>query len=71
MTLAQVAKRQKVTIVSLNTAESTANRLHSLGIIPGAKVRVVDNSLKDAAVVECFGSRLALGRGIAQFIAVK
>ena len=71
MTLADALKGQKVTIVSMDLTELGVNRLTALGLTPGVRVRVVDNSLKDASIIECRGARLALGRGLARFIVVK
>lgn len=71
MSLSQVPKGEKVTIVSLNLPESGIKRLTSLGLIPGARIRVLNNSLTETSLIECKGSRLALGRGLPRFIEVK
>lgn len=70
MSLSQVSNGERVTIVSLNVAAS-ANRLMSLGLVPGARIRVIDNSMSKTSLIECKGSRLALGRGLPDLIEVK
>ena len=71
MSLSDVPRGKRVTIVSLNLAKHFANRLTSLGLVPGARIRVIDNSLPQTSLIECLGTRLALGRGIPDFIDVR
>ncbi len=71
MLLSEALNNQKVTIVSLNLSDERSNRLTSLGLFPGSRIRVIDNSIKKTSVIECKGSRLALGRGLSDFIVVK
>ena len=71
MTLSSVKNGKRVTIVSINLGDESVVRLSSLGLVPGAKIRVVYNSMPKVSVVECLGSRFALGRGIPDFVEVR
>lgn len=71
MSLSQAPKGARVTIVSLNLQEAEMNRLTALGLIPGTRIRIIDNSAADTSLIECKGVRLALGRGLPLLIEVK
>ena len=69
--LYRAAAEARVTIDSLDLGENGLLRLSSMGLLPGARVRVIDNSRPDTSIVECRGTRLALGRGLAHRIFVR
>lgn len=71
MSLAQVSNGDRVTIVSLNMTESGALRLYAMGLVPGTQIRVIDNSLAETSLIECRGTRLAIGRGLPRRIEVR
>lgn len=71
MALSQVPNGYKVTIVSMNISDTWTRRLNSMGIVPGSRIRVIDNSMKDTSILECRGSKLALGRGLSRFVEVQ
>lgn len=71
MTLSQVSQGKKVTLVSLNLSEKGSNRLTALGLVPGVQIQLINNSLTDISLIECKGTRLALGRGLSRQVEVK
>lgn len=71
MVLSEVPRGKRVTVVSLNLGEESVARLSSLGLVPGARIRVIDDSIPKTSVIECLGARLALGRGIPDFVEVR
>ncbi len=64
MSLAEVKNGSEITIRSMNTASNFTSLLISMGLLPGTKIRVIDNSLKNATLINCKGTRLVLGRGL-------
>ncbi|MDD2471725.1 MAG: FeoA family protein [Dehalococcoidales bacterium] len=46
------------------------NRLGDMGIVPGVELKLVSPETAGPVIVEVKGSRLALGRGVAQRIMV-
>ncbi|MDA8125898.1 MAG: FeoA family protein [Deltaproteobacteria bacterium] len=71
MPLAMVT-RGKVRI--LGVEEGTAGlaaRLAPLGLLPGAEIEVVRNQASGPLIIAVFGSRMVLGRGMAQQIQVR
>ncbi len=71
MSLAQTKNEERVVISALNLSQNGILRLSSMGLFPGARIRVVDNTRPDTTIIECRGTRLALGRGLSHFIEVK
>ncbi|MDO4574707.1 MAG: FeoA family protein [Planctomycetia bacterium] len=70
MSLAKIASGQKVRIVSMNAGRQLTEKLASIGIFPGSQVEVVQNHLHGAFLIDCRGSRFAIGRGLAHIIRV-
>ena len=71
MTLSSVPNGKLVTVVAVNLGDESVLRLSSLGVVPGARIRVVYNSTPKTSVIECLGARLALGRGIPDYVEVR
>ncbi len=59
-----------VNIVSVDAGQDLANRLATMGLLPGVQIKVVNNSHPGPFVVEIKGSRVALGRGMVSKIIV-
>jgi len=60
---------------SLEVVEVTAGhalkcRLCDMGVVPGAEIRLVSPETTGPVIIEVKGSRLALGRGVAQRVMV-
>ena len=70
MSLERVENGQRVQVVTTNAEGILMGKLASLGIVPGAEIEVLHNSLHGAFVISCKGSRFVLGRGIATAIQV-
>lgn len=60
---------EEVTITHIHSDVKVAKHLRELGLIEGAKIRILSNEAK-AVIVDVRGSRLALDRDIARAILV-
>ena len=66
------AKNGEILIVeNFSGCKCMVSRLAALGIYKGSKIEVIDNSSQGQMLVAVLDSRLALGKGIANKIAVK
>jgi len=70
MKLLEVEEGKTVKIVNIHGGLGLKNRLASIGIYPGAEVKVV-KSPPGPLIVETAGSRFALGKGMAARIEVE
>ena len=70
MPLIMASRGSKVRLVSVNGGRQMTSRLAAMGLLPGVEVEVISNSSGDAFVLNVHGSRLVLGRGMAQKIFV-
>ncbi|MDZ7371269.1 MAG: ferrous iron transport protein A [candidate division KSB1 bacterium] len=72
MTLDKFKTEQKLRIVRISGGHGTRQRLYQLGLFEGTAIIVKQNSrLGGPLLIECNGSRIALGRGMAQKIDVE
>lgn len=67
LTIVQAGRR--VRLVAVKAGEGLQGRLAALGLIPGAEIEVLRNSARGPFLVAVQGSRIVLGRGMAQQIA--
>lgn len=70
MPLAIVSPGRRVLVVGVDAGGGLQGRLAALGLVPGTEVEVIANSAKGPFIVLVKGSRLILGRGMAQKIMV-
>lgn len=70
MPLALVKAGRRVCIVGLNAGQGLQGRLAAMGLVPGTQVEVIMNSARGPFIVSVRGSRIVLGRGMAQKIMV-
>ncbi len=70
MPLATVKAGSKVRFVNVQAGQALKARLAAMGLVPGSELEVVSNSLHGPFIVSVKGSRLVLGRGMAQKIMV-
>lgn len=70
MHLALVEAGRRVCIVGLNAGQGLQGRLAAMGLVPGTQVEVIMNSARGPFIVSVRGSRIVLGRGMAQKIMV-
>lgn len=72
MTLDKTRAEQKLRIVRIHGGHGVRERLYQLGLFEGTDIVVKQNSrLGGPLLIECGGSRIALGRGMAQKIDVE
>ena len=67
--LSRARSGQVVRVVGLPVCEKARSRLFSLGIYPGASLKVITN-LFGPLIVEVRGCRVSLGHGLAQMVRV-
>lgn len=71
MPLAMARSGEVVTLVAINAGFGLRRRLADMGLSPGVSLRVIQSQMPGPVIIELRGSRLALGRGMAQRIMVK
>ena len=69
--LAMVRAGRMATIVGVNAGWGLSKRLADMGLVPRTTLRVINSQAPGPIVVEVKGSKLVLGRGIAQKIMVE
>jgi len=69
--LAMVTPGELVTVTEVRGGWGLQRRLADMGLIPGVQIRVMNSQAPGPVLINLRGSRVALGRGIAQKIAVK
>jgi len=62
---------KEVTLIAVYGGRGIRMRLHSLGLIPGVKLRVLSNNGTGPLMVAVMDSRVALGWGMAHKIMVE
>ncbi|HBA85807.1 MAG TPA: hypothetical protein DCZ95_17120 [Verrucomicrobia bacterium] len=70
MPLSVVQAGRRVRVVAVDAGHGLEGRLAALGLAPGEEIEVLRNGLDGPFLVAVKGSRLALGRGMAQKIRV-
>ena len=68
--LSEVRSGQKVKLVSIEAGRGLTNRLISMGLLPNVEITVINNSHPGPFVVNVKGSKIMLGRGMANKIIV-
>ena len=69
--LSTIAAGKQVKVVSIDAGWGLQRRLADMGLTPGLEVRVVGSQRPGSVVLDVRGSRLALGRGVANKILVE
>ena len=69
--LCDVAEGASVRLVCIDAGPGLVARLSAMGLVPGSRVRVLNNRGRGPAMVEVLGTRLALGRGMTRKIIVQ
>jgi Fe2+ transport system protein FeoA len=70
-TLDKISEGRVATIVSIEAEKGILSRLLGMGLVPGAKIRVLVNSGGGVIVISVYGTEISLSRGIAQKLLVK
>ena len=71
MPLAMVRPGELVTVIGVRAGWGLQRRLADMGLTPGVQIRVINSQMSGPVLIELRGSRVALGRGVAQKIIVK
>lgn len=69
LTIVQVGRR--VRFVAVDAGRGLQGRLAAMGLVPGVEIEVLRNSLHGPFLIAVKGSRIMLGRGMAQKIVVE
>ena len=70
MPLAIVQVGRRVRFVAVDAGRGLQSRLSSMGLVPGVEIEVLRNSLQGPFLRAVKGSRIMIGRGMAQKIMV-
>ncbi|MBI5592330.1 MAG: FeoA domain-containing protein [Deltaproteobacteria bacterium] len=70
MPLVIVQAGRRVRLVSVEAGHGLQGRLAAMGLVPGVEIEVLGNSLHGPFLIAVKGSRIMLGRGMAQKIVV-
>ena len=71
LVLSDIKSGHKARFVGLNAGYGLKTRLATMGLVPNTEITVVKNGHRGPFVVKVKSSKIALGRGLAQKIAVK
>jgi len=69
--LSTVRVGETVKLAKINAGRGLNNRLVSMGLVPNTEITVVNNSHPGPFMISVKGSRMMLGRGMAQKIMVR
>jgi len=71
MPLSIIQTGRRVRLVSVDAGHGLCGRLTAMGLVPGVEIEVIRNSAHGPFLIEVMGSRIILGRGMAQKIRVE
>jgi len=71
MPLVMASSGKLLTVIGINAGWGLQRRLTDMGLTPGVQIRVMNGQYAGPVLIELRGSRLGLGRGVAQKILVK
>jgi Fe2+ transport system protein FeoA len=71
MSLSAVVEGAIVRLVRVNAGCGLRGRLTAMGLVPGAELQVVRNGGRGPFIVAVKGTRIMLGRGMAEHIVVR
>ena len=71
MSLTKVSIGEKVVLNSINYGLNFKKKLQDMGLTPGVRFSIISKTNSGPIIIEVRGSRLALGRGIAEKIDVE
>jgi ferrous iron transport protein A len=69
--LAMIAAGETVVVTEVKAGRGLQGRLAGMGLTPGVRIKVLNSQASGPMLIDLRGSRVALGRGIAQRIVVK
>ena len=71
MPLTMVSEGGRATLRSIGGGRQMRGRLAAMGLLPGTELEVVQNSGKGPFIVSVRGSRIVIGRGMAERMEVE
>jgi len=71
MPLVMASPGKLLTVIGINAGRGLQRRLTDMGLTPGVQIRVMNGQYAGPVLIDLRGSRLGLGRGVAQKILVK
>ena len=71
MVLSRVDPGKDVTLIDIEGGKAIKSKLYSMGLVPGAKITVLNGNSAGPVMIGVKDSRLAIGRGMARKIIVK
>ncbi len=72
MTLCEIQQGSQAKIVSIGGGRTAQQQLRELGLFPGDTVRVLRRAaFQGPLLIECRGTQIALGRGVAAKVVVE
>lgn len=71
MSLTKVSIGEKVVLNNISYGLNLKKKLQDMGLTPGVKFSIISKTNSGPIIIEVRGSRLALGRGIAEKIDVE
>ena len=71
MPLVMASPGKLLTVIGINAGWGLQRRLTDMGLTPGVQIRVMNGQYAGPVLIDLRGSRLGLGRGVAQKILVK
>ena len=69
--LTAVQPGRKMRVSAIESGPALKARLAAMGLLPGVEVEVIGRPTRGPVIVSVMGSRLVLGRGMAEKIAVR
>lgn len=70
MPLTIVQAGRHVRLVTVDAGHGLQSRLAAMGLVPGVEIEVLQNSFHGPCLIAVKGSRIMIGRGMAQKIMV-
>jgi ferrous iron transport protein A len=70
MPLAMVRPGEQVTVIGVRAGWGLQRRLADMGLTPGIQIRAINSQMPGPVLIDLRGSRVALGRGVAQRVMV-
>jgi ferrous iron transport protein A len=70
MPLAMARAGEVVTVVGVRGGWGLQRKLADMGLTPGVQIRVINSQMPGPVLIDLRGSRVGLGRGVAQKVMV-
>jgi len=71
MTLSIIDLGEEVTLIDIDGGRGLRSKLYSMGLVPGATLKILSRSGSGPVMIAVKDSRLAIGRGMAEKIIVE